>query len=444
MHIVSLVTSDHRLTAAIAPLVDAARPGREVEEVEEVEPARALEYLSIEMPKLYFLDFDDPSFDAFALLDQIMADPWLHHGGIVALCDDHDRTDRLEKICGANILTVIGRDHLETTLPRLMRIVDQNQRLLFQRHFADLIGDISGQVKLANDPLEARCYENLVCNYLHTSNRIDQSTKSALHLSIDEMLMNAIEHGNCGISYEEKSAWLESGRGIAELIAQRCLDPEIARRRVTFDYHITAGRSRFRVADEGEGFDWRAIRDPASDENVLKQHGRGILMARVYTDNLTYNEKGNEVSFEIIHQTDQANATPALFEGIEAHRLEAGDVVLRQGEASASLFYIVKGRYDVSIDGEHVDTLSPDDLFLGEMSLLLHSRRTATVIARSAGRLVEISKQRFVEAIRKNPQYAIFLCRMLAGRLELRTGNRQARDRPAEGNGIDSCKAGRR
>ncbi len=423
MDLLPLITSDHQLPVALAPLVMDASPGHEVQAVE---PVRALEYLGVETPALYLLDFDDPGFDALALLAQIMADPWLHHGGILALCDEPETIERLEQLHQANVVATVGRGELET-LPRLLRIVDRNRRLLFQRRIgADLIGGVSGQVKLANDPLEAKCFESLVCNYLHNANRIDASTKAALHLSIDEMLINAIEHGNCGIGFEEKSAWLESGHGIAELIAERCRDPAIARRRVTFEYEISPQRSRFRIADEGEGFDWRAIRDPAAEENLLTMHGRGILMARGFTDSLTYNEKGNEVRFEIVHQTDRANATPAPFETLKPLELQPGDVVLRQGEASACLYYIVKGRYDVTVDGEHVATVSPDDLFLGEMSFLVHSRRTATVTARTSGKLIEVSKHRFVDTIRRNPHYAIFLCRLLAGRLELRTRARPA------------------
>ncbi len=415
MDVLPLITSDNRLAPALAPQIGDGR------EVRQVEPAQALELLAVEMPELYLLDFDDPGFDAFALLEQIMADTWLHHGGVLALCDRQERVERLKEIRRANIVVVVGRDELET-LPRLLRLVDRNQSLLFQRHVgADLIGDVSGQVELANDPLEAKCFENLVCNYLHNANRIDDDTKAALHLALDEMLINAIEHGNCGISYEEKSAWLEAGHGITELIAERCRDREICRRRVTVEYQITPLSSRFRIADEGEGFDWRASRDPAAAENLLKAHGRGILMTRVYTDSLTYNEKGNEARFEVVHQADRTNATPAPLARLEARELQPGDVVLRQGEASTSLFYVVQGRYDVTVDGEHVGTVTPDDLFLGEMSFLLHCRRTATVTARTAGKLVEISKERFVDVVRRNPQYAIFLCRLLASRLEQRT-----------------------
>ncbi len=52
------------------------------------------------------------------------------------------------------------------------------------------------------------------------------------------------------------------------------------------------------------------------------------------------------------------------------------------------------------------------------MSFPLNSRRTAKVRALTANKLVEISKQRLVEAVREKPHYALILCRMLAGRLE--------------------------
>ncbi len=413
--VIPLVTSDLNLASILGRQVRQTRPGGGVVQVE---PSRAVEFLGSEMPELFFLDFNDQGFDAFALLEAIQADPWLHYSGILALCDDPVTADLLEGEVGANVIVVVGRRDLETLLPRLLLILRNNQGLLFQRHVgADFAGDISGQVELANDLLEVRCYQNLVCNYMLNANRIDADAKAALHLAINEMLTNAIEHGNCGISYQEKSDWLESGRSIDELIALRCENPEVARRRVVFEYSIQHDRSRFRVADEGEGFDWRAVNDPVAEENVLKHHGRGILMTRAYTDTLTYNEKGNEVRFEIHHAGELANPTPAPFEGMAARDLEAGDVVLRQGEISTSLFYIVKGRFDVFIDGRQVTTLSPDDLLVGEISCLLNRRRTATIKARTAGRVVEITKRRLIEVIRERPYYALVLSRLLAGRL---------------------------
>jgi CRP-like cAMP-binding protein len=72
----------------------------------------------------------------------------------------------------------------------------------------------------------------------------------------------------------------------------------------------------------------------------------------------------------------------------------------------------------VIVDGIKVSSLSPDDIFMGEMSFLLNDKRSATIKAETDGRLIEISKKDFVEAIRLKPYYALFLCRLLAQRIE--------------------------
>jgi CRP-like cAMP-binding protein len=56
-------------------------------------------------------------------------------------------------------------------------------------------------------------------------------------------------------------------------------------------------------------------------------------------------------------------------------------------------------------------------MFLGEMSFLLNDRRSATVISRGESSLIRISKNSFVNAIKENPHYGIFLARLLAQRL---------------------------
>jgi CRP-like cAMP-binding protein len=61
--------------------------------------------------------------------------------------------------------------------------------------------------------------------------------------------------------------------------------------------------------------------------------------------------------------------------------------------------------------------LSPDDIFMGEMSFLLSNRRSATVVSKGKSTLFKISKQDFVNLIRDNPHYGIFLARLLAQRL---------------------------
>jgi anti-sigma regulatory factor (Ser/Thr protein kinase) len=269
-----------------------------------------------------------------------------------------------------------------------------------------------------SDPLEVHCYANLIANFLYNCNKLTVEQKAGLTISLVEMLMNAIEHGNCGITYDEKSAWLESGNYIHELIDQKCRDPIVAQRKVTFEYALGSTSSRFLIADEGDGFDWRKVRDVTTKENCMELHGRGILVAKLFTKNLVYNDKGNTVTFEIGYEESGGGAAPGIFKDRETLEVAPGDLIFRQGEPSNFLYYIVKGGYDVVVDDTTVSSLTPDDIFMGEMSFLLNNQRSASVRARTEGRLIKISKREFVEAIRERPHYALVLCRLLAQRIE--------------------------
>jgi two-component system, cell cycle response regulator len=112
---------------------------------------------------------------------------------------------------------------------------------------------------------------------------------------ISELLINAVEHGNLGISYDQKS----------KLIAENCWQDEINRRYNDLYYSskkVTVAFARkdlsciLEITDEGEGFNWRQYLavDP---ERATHNHGRGIAMANMLSfDALRFNQKGNKVT----------------------------------------------------------------------------------------------------------------------------------------------------
>jgi len=116
-----------------------------------------------------------------------------------------------------------------------------------------------------------------------------------LSLAIREVLLNAMEHGNLELTYEDKSRALETG-GLEEMLAVRSREAKYAGRRVTVSACREASCLTVRVADEGPGFDWRRLPDPMEEMNFLSAHGRGALLARLSVDSLSYNDKGNEVT----------------------------------------------------------------------------------------------------------------------------------------------------
>ena len=70
--------------------------------------------------------------------------------------------------------------------------------------------------------------------------------------------------------------------------------------------------------------------------------------------------------------------------------VEAGKVLVREGDFSYEFMAIEEGTAEVTRGGEHVADLGPGDFF-GEMGLLEKTLRNATVTAKSAMRLVTLT-----------------------------------------------------
>ncbi|MFH1132343.1 MAG: ATP-binding protein, partial [Pseudomonadota bacterium] len=126
---------------------------------------------------------------------------------------------------------------------------------------------------------------------------VDLRTLTDLNLALRELLVNAIEHGNLGLSYEEKSTYLEKGI-LAEIVTSRAQQEPFKKRRITVAVQQRKSEVIVKIEDEGDGFDWRSLPDPTEPANLLRDHGRGVLLARNAVDALEYNEKGNVVTLK--------------------------------------------------------------------------------------------------------------------------------------------------
>lgn len=111
---------------------------------------------------------------------------------------------------------------------------------------------------------------------------------------LTELLVNAIEHGNLGISYEEKKRLRLEDAWEAEVMRRQSL-PEYRERVVQVRVKRHFDRIEFTVTDEGGGFDWQRYLefDPA---RLADPNGRGIATARALSfSTLEYCGNGNRV-----------------------------------------------------------------------------------------------------------------------------------------------------
>lgn len=96
----------------------------------------------------------------------------------------------------------------------------------------------------------------------------------------------------------------------------------------------------------------------------------------------------------------------------------AGQEIVRQGDIGDSLFAIIRGQVKVVADGREVARLGVHECF-GEMAILDHEPRSATVSAVEETELFAIAQEDFYEILHERSEIAEEVIRVLTGRLRV-------------------------
>jgi DNA-binding response OmpR family regulator len=109
---------------------------------------------------------------------------------------------------------------------------------------------------------------------------------------ISEFVINAVEHGNLGITYEEKTRLIASGLWQEE-IERRLRLSEHSDKYVRVHMKKNSNAITVLIEDQGNGFDFEKF-GRIDELRVFDNHGRGIAIATAALD-VRFLEKGNKV-----------------------------------------------------------------------------------------------------------------------------------------------------
>jgi hypothetical protein len=114
-----------------------------------------------------------------------------------------------------------------------------------------------------------------------------------------------------------------------------------------------------------------------------------------------------ERELEVLRSLDLFASLPAPeLEGLAARLTEVkaapGTAIVTEGEVGHHLYVIEDGEAEVSRDGHLVATLGRGDYF-GEIALLRHVPRTATVVAKTPATLLSLEREAFLEEVTGHP-----------------------------------------
>lgn len=113
-------------------------------------------------------------------------------------------------------------------------------------------------------------------------------------LGLYELMLNAVEHGNLGITYDEKTTLVMEGKWHDEVV-RRLHDAAYKDRHATVEYNLTEQDISVIIRDQGTGFNWEKYLE-ISPERAMDPHGRGIATSKMLSfDDLHYQGIGNEV-----------------------------------------------------------------------------------------------------------------------------------------------------
>ena len=121
-------------------------------------------------------------------------------------------------------------------------------------------------------------------------------------------------------------------------------------------------------------------------------------------------------------------ASPARFRRREKllHKyirpVAGGEVICREGERGSSMYYLVDGEVEISWPGATPRRLGAKEFF-GEIGMLLGGNRSATAVAVSQSRVIEISRENFNKINELDPGISATLLRQMAVRLKFHERN---------------------
>jgi CheY-like chemotaxis protein len=252
---------------------------------------QALERFAAESPDLVFLSVEDPAHHALELLTRLRER--CRQTIVVITAPRHDAAIAIEA------LRLHASDYLVKPLrpARLIPLLKKFEGVVNSRAVAaEVEARITARhftIVLENRlDLVPGVAEYLVANSFLTGHVVDAM---GLKLGLVELLNNAIEHGNLGITAAEKEAALASPDGYAPLFNSRLHDPRHAWRKVTITTTTTGDQCEWIIRDEGAGFDWRAHLTQLQTPDVLRLSGRGIFLSRFQFDEIEYLGAGNAV-----------------------------------------------------------------------------------------------------------------------------------------------------
>lgn len=267
------------------------------------EEALELARLHVERIDAVVLDRMMPGLDGLAVVNHFKHDEALRHIPIV-MQTGSDSPQQIREGIDAGVFYYLTKPVQESVLQSVVAAA------LRERQQARLLTDQQSQRNLGFLLIDTcrfhfQTLPQAEALAVFLANSFPDPKRSVIGLA--ELLINAVEHGNLGIGYAEKTVLLNEGTWRNEVMRRSEL-PQYMNKRVEVLLQLKPEGVFAQITDEGEGFDWKSylMIDPS---RTTDNHGRGIAQANAQSfDSLRYNARGNQVLAAVYTAKEQTQA----------------------------------------------------------------------------------------------------------------------------------------
>jgi CRP-like cAMP-binding protein len=114
-------------------------------------------------------------------------------------------------------------------------------------------------------------------------------------------------------------------------------------------------------------------------------------------------------------QMQDSNLFLNLFRHKEGRLYPAGQTIIEAGTVGTTMYVVLDGAVEIDAVGQQTSG-GPGTIF-GEMALIDDAPRSATVIAKTECRLLELDRRRFESLVSETPYFALEVMHVMADRL---------------------------
>ncbi len=186
----------------------------------------------------------------------------------------------------------------------LFRIIETIEKVLFYKVTKDRLRkrDLLIKKTLQNldnlkltFPIEIESIEGgiiFLSEYLFAASDV----KTNIEVGVHEALLNAYYHGALNVK-KHLSADAESN--YYRIATERLRDISVSEKKISLEVIASDDKYVFIITDDGNGFNWAEESQKVEADLEQKPFGRGITLIKAFFDDVTWNEKGNEITMTL-------------------------------------------------------------------------------------------------------------------------------------------------